>query len=48
MSLGVAAIIGCVAYIGYLNLKTDKTKDTYMAINEKDQLERHYRSSRWD
>lgn len=48
MSLGIAAIVGCVAYIGYLNLKKDKTKETYMAINAKDELERHYRSSRWD
>ncbi|KAK2166429.1 hypothetical protein LSH36_39g09066 [Paralvinella palmiformis] len=48
MSIGVAAIVGCVAYIGYLNLKTDKTKETYLAINEKDELQRHYRTSRWD
>ncbi|KAK3599408.1 hypothetical protein CHS0354_036425 [Potamilus streckersoni] len=46
ISFGIAALIGCVAYIAYMNFTADKRVNTYIAMNPDGTLTRRVRTSR--
>ncbi|KAL3864967.1 hypothetical protein ACJMK2_006608 [Sinanodonta woodiana] len=48
ISFGIAALVGCVAYISYMNLTADKRVNTYTAMNPDGTFTRRTRTSRWD
>ena len=48
MTAGLVALTGCVAFLAYWNVTAENRRDTYMALNERGELEKRTRSSRWD
>jgi hypothetical protein len=48
MGIGIASITACVAYIAYWNSTAENRKNDYMALNEKGNLEKRKRTSKWD
>lgn len=48
MVLGIAAFTSCVAFVAYWNATAENRKATYMALDDKGELQKRSRSSRWD
>ncbi|ESN99821.1 hypothetical protein HELRODRAFT_83983 [Helobdella robusta] len=48
MAAGVLAFSSCLGYIIYWRATGQHKLDTYMALNEKGELEKTIRTSRWD
>ena len=48
MGVGLAALTGCVIFLAYWNATAENKRETYMALNERGELEKRTRSSRWD
>jgi ATP-binding cassette subfamily C (CFTR/MRP) protein 4 len=48
MTAGLVTLTCCVIYIAYINATAENRRDTYMALNERGELEKKHRTSRWE
>jgi len=48
MALGIVAFTSSVAFVAYWNVTAENRKGTYMALDDKGELQKRPRNSRWD